>query len=176
MKPRVFVMGFPGAGHIGTLDDLNAGAGWLISRHLSRPVAQGRLPDLPGNYAPTFTLASRIYATVFRTCIGLCILWPAHPTVPPLSASCSSRQRFASGFLPTLSHPRRRCPPLTLAHVGCVEDFHLRVRCALPGAPKPGGLMLEIAEALTPRVRGMFEQVARESIDWDGSDPVRKFD
>jgi NAD(P)-dependent dehydrogenase (short-subunit alcohol dehydrogenase family) len=24
MKPRVFVMGFPGAGHIGTLDDLNA--------------------------------------------------------------------------------------------------------------------------------------------------------
>ena len=74
--------------------------------------------------------ARRIYVTAFHTCIGLCILWPAHPTVTPLSASCSSRQRFASGFLPTLSHLRRRYLPLTLAHVGCVEDFHLRV-----GAP-----------------------------------------
>src|ERR1700726_2406541 len=36
--------------------------------------------------------ARRIYGTAFRTCIGLCILLPAHPTVPPLSASCSSRQ------------------------------------------------------------------------------------
>ena|SRR5882757_6032847 len=71
--------------------------------------------------------ARRIYGTAFRTCIGLRISLPAHPTVPPLSASCSSRQRFASGFLPTLSHPRRRCLPLTLAHVGCVEDFHLQM-------------------------------------------------
>jgi hypothetical protein len=28
---------------------------------------------------------------------------------PPLSASCSSRQRFASGFLQTSSHPDRPC-------------------------------------------------------------------
>src|ERR1700716_538750 len=33
----------------------------------------------------------------------------------PLSASCSSRQRFASGFLPTPGHPGNRCFPLTLA-------------------------------------------------------------
>ena len=71
--------------------------------------------------------ARRIYDTVFRTCIGLCIFLPAHPTVLPLSASCSSRQRFASGFLPTPGRPRNRCLPLTLAHVGYVGDFHPRV-------------------------------------------------
>jgi hypothetical protein len=71
--------------------------------------------------------ARRIYVTAFRTCIGLSILWPADPAVPPLSASCSSRQRFASGFLPTPGHPGNRCLPLTLAHVGCAEDFHLQV-------------------------------------------------
>ena len=71
--------------------------------------------------------ARRIYNTAFRTCIGLRIFLPAHPTVLPLSASCSSRQRFASGFLPTPGHPRNRCLPLTLAHVGCVGDFHPRM-------------------------------------------------
>jgi len=76
------------------------------------------------------TYARRLYLTAFRTCIGLCIFRPAHPTVPPLTASCSSRQRFASGFLPTPGRPGNRCLPLTLAHVGCVEDFHFRM-----GAP-----------------------------------------
>src|SRR5688572_16451717 len=74
--------------------------------------------------------ARRIYVTAFRTRIGLCIFWPAHPAVPPLSASCSSRQRFASGFLRTPSRPRNPRLPLTLPRVGCVEDFHLQV-----GAP-----------------------------------------
>ena len=71
--------------------------------------------------------ARRIYDTAFRTCIGLRIFMPAYPAVPPLSASCTSRQRFASGFLSTPGHPENRCLPLTLAHVGCVEDFHLPV-------------------------------------------------
>ena len=74
--------------------------------------------------------ARRIYVTAFRTRFGLCIFSPAHPTVPPLSASCSSRQRFASGFLQTSSCPENPCLPLTLPRVGCVEDFHLQV-----GAP-----------------------------------------
>src|SRR5688572_17590424 len=43
--------------------------------------------------------ARRIYFAAFCTRIGLCIIWPAHPATLPLSASCSSRQRFASGFL-----------------------------------------------------------------------------
>lgn len=39
----------------------------------------------------------------------------------------------------------------------------------------PGGLMLEIAEALTPNVRALFEQVARAATDWDGANPIRTF-
>jgi hypothetical protein len=74
--------------------------------------------------------ARRIYFTAFRTRIGLCIFTPAHPAVLPLSASCSSRQRFASGFLQTLSRPKNPCLPLTLPRVGRVADFHLQV-----GAP-----------------------------------------
>ena len=70
--------------------------------------------------------ARRIYVTAFRTRIGLCILLPAHPAVPPLSASCSSRQRFASGFLQTSSRPENPCLPLTLPRAGYVEDFHLQ--------------------------------------------------
>ena len=71
--------------------------------------------------------ARRIYVTAFRTRFGLCIFLPAHPAVPPLSASCSSRQRFASGFLQTSSRPENPCLPLTLPRVGCVEDSHLQV-------------------------------------------------
>jgi hypothetical protein len=80
--------------------------------------------------------ARRIYGTAFRTCIGLCIFGPAHPTVTPLSASCSSRQRFASGFLPIPSRPGHRCLPLTLAHVGCVEDLHLQVSAPCRAHPE----------------------------------------
>jgi len=43
-----------------------------------------------------------------RASIGLCIYWPAHPTASPLSAGCSSEQRFASSFLripPRDGHP-----------------------------------------------------------------------
>jgi hypothetical protein len=37
----------------------------------------------------------------------------------------------------------------------------------------PGGLMIEIAEALTPAVRDVFESVRQSATQWDGSDPVR---
>src|SRR5882762_1661581 len=80
--------------------------------------------------------ARRIYVTAFRTCTGLRIFGPAYPTVTPLSASCSSRQRFASSFLPTPGHPRNRCLPLTLAHVGCVKDFHLQEGAPCRAHPK----------------------------------------
>jgi hypothetical protein len=100
------------------------------SENLSIPVAQRyafRSPRVLILRTHLHAYARRSYVTAFRTCIGLCIYMPAHPTVPPLSASCSSRQRFASGFLPTPGHPRNRCLPLTLAHAGCVGDFHPRV-------------------------------------------------
>ena len=52
---------------------------------------------------------------------------PSYPATPPLSASCSSGQHFASGFLQIRSHPRHPCLWLTLPLAGCVEDFHLQV-------------------------------------------------
>jgi hypothetical protein len=111
------------------------------SENLSIPVAQRyacRSPRVLRTHLHAY--ARRIYVTAFRTCIGLCIYMPAHPTVPPLSASCSSRQRFASGFLPTPGHPRNRCLPLTLAHAGCVGDFHPRVSAPCRAHIKKGGL------------------------------------
>ncbi|MAB25145.1 MAG: hypothetical protein CMK78_12485, partial [Pseudomonadales bacterium] len=47
------------------------------------------------------------------------------PTRRLVSASCSSGQRFASGFLQIRSHPRHPCLWLTLPLAGRVEDFHL---------------------------------------------------
>jgi Glyoxalase/Bleomycin resistance protein/Dioxygenase superfamily len=37
----------------------------------------------------------------------------------------------------------------------------------------PGQLMFEIAEALRPEVRGMFELVAEQARSWDGTEPIR---
>ena len=83
-------------------------------------ISQGNSRDLPA-------YACRIYVTAFRASIGLWRFVPPHPAVPPLSASCSSGQHFASGFLQIRGHPRHPCLRLTLPLAGCVEDFHLQV-------------------------------------------------
>src|SRR5580704_2725251 len=72
--------------------------------------------------------ACRIYVIAFRASIGLRLCLPPHPTTPPLSASCSSGQRFALSFLQIRSRPRHPCPEPTLLLAECVEDFHLQVR------------------------------------------------
>ncbi|MAE20836.1 MAG: hypothetical protein CMK92_00225 [Pseudomonas sp.] len=79
---------------------------------------------------------------------------PPHPATPPPSASCSSGQPFASGFLQIRSHPRHPCLPLALPLAGRAEDFHLQVvrftttvnrtapvtaLRAMPGAPNKKG-------------------------------------
>ncbi len=116
--------------------------GSVVNRHLLRPrltsarpsrrlstlgstkagvqISQGNSRDLPA-------YACRIYVTAFRASIGLRRFGPPYPAVPPLSASCSSGQHFASGFLQIRSHPRHPCLWLTLPLAGCVEDFHLQV-------------------------------------------------
>ncbi|AVX12230.2 hypothetical protein CXB48_05290 [Stutzerimonas stutzeri] len=73
------------------------------------------------------------------------------PRCAASSASCSSGQHFASGFLQIRSRPRHPCLQLTLPLAGCVEDFHLQVARltttvnptapvtalrAMPGAPQ----------------------------------------
>ena len=83
-------------------------------------ISQGNSRDLPA-------YACRIYVTAFCASIGLWQCWLPYPAAPPLSASCSSGQHFASGFLQIRSHPRHPCLWLTLPLAGCVEDFHLQV-------------------------------------------------
>jgi catechol 2,3-dioxygenase-like lactoylglutathione lyase family enzyme len=62
---------------------------------------------------------------------------------------------------------------LTLVHEN--GELAKAARFAYFATELPGGLMLEIAEALTPNVRGLFEAVARAARNWDGNDPIRTF-
>jgi len=93
--------------------------------------------------------ARRIYVVACRTRIGLCISLPAHPTTPPLSASCSSRQRFASGFLQTSSHPDRPCRAANGSPCRVRRGLSSPRRCALPGAqrerPAERGVLVTLA-------------------------------
>lgn len=49
------------------------------------------------------------------------------PRCAALTASCSSGQHFASGFLQISPRDEHPCLPLTLPLTVCVEDFHLLV-------------------------------------------------
>ena len=105
------------------------------SRRLSMALAQGKMADLPGYCALTFTLMPAAYTSKLSvqvldfedTCllIQLCRL---------LCGFCSSGQRFACGFL--------RIPPRDGHPCRLANDSPCRVRrglsppseCALPGA------------------------------------------
>src|SRR5690606_1439074 len=68
------------------------------------------------------------------TSIGLCIYLPAHPTASPLSASCTSDQRFACGFFqfpPRDGHP---CRPANTSPCRACRELSSPNECALPGA------------------------------------------
>lgn len=96
---------------------------------------KGKLPDLPGYYALTFTLMPVGYTSRrFRASTGLCENLPAHPTVMPLSAACSSGQRFAFGFLqipPRDGHP---CRSANTSPCRVCRGLAPPSECALPGA------------------------------------------
>lgn len=106
------------------------------SRRLSTPVAQGqtaRPPRVLRTHLHAYLC--RIYAAVFRASIGLCIYWPAHPTASPLSAGCSSEQRFACGFLripPRDGHP---CRSANTSPCRVCRGLSPPSEGALPGAP-----------------------------------------
>ena len=98
------------------------------SRHFTTPVAHGRQNRYPRVIRATF-LRMPVGSTSQRSVQVLgfgdrCHLTPLRRL---LSASCSSGQQFASGFLQIRSHPRHPCLWLTLPLAGCVEDFHLQV-------------------------------------------------
>ena len=80
--------------------------------------------------------ACRIYVAAFRASIGLCRYWPAHPATPPQSASCTSGQRFAFGFLRIRSRPRHPCRSANTSPCRVCRGLSPPSTCALPGAPK----------------------------------------
>src|SRR6266436_38905 len=63
---------------------------------------------------------------------------PAPPVAATLAGASASSLRFEI-IRPTPGHPRNRCLPLTLAHVGCVEDFHLQVSAPCRAHQKKDG-------------------------------------
>src|SRR5438128_10201615 len=106
------------------------------SQHLSMSVAlkqTARSPRVSRTHLRAY--ACRIYVAVFRARTGPCIYWPAYPAAPPLSASCSSGQRFAFSFLqipPRDGHP---CRSANTSPCRVCRGLSPPSECALPGAP-----------------------------------------
>jgi len=101
---------------------------------LSHQRQHGRSPRVLRTHLHAY--ACRIYVTAFRASIGLCVYWPAHPTVPPLSASCSSSQRFAYSFLQIPPRDRHPCCSANTSPCRVCRGLAPPSECALPGAPK----------------------------------------
>src|SRR5262245_27512217 len=92
-----------------------------------------RSPRVLRTHLPAY--ARRIYVAVFRASIGLFIYWPAHPTAPPLSVSCSSGPRFAYGFLQIPPHDGHPCRSANTSPCRVCRGLSPPSECALPGAP-----------------------------------------
>jgi len=80
--------------------------------------------------------ACRIYSTLFRASTGLCVSLSAHPNMLPLSASCSSGQRFAHSFLPIPPRDGHRCRSANISPCRVCRGLSPPRACALPGAQK----------------------------------------
>ena len=72
-----------------------------------------------------------------RASIGLCIYWPAHPAASPLSAGCSSEQRFACSFLRIPPHDGHPCCSANTSPCRVCRGLTPPSECALPGASLP---------------------------------------
>src|SRR5215510_15009361 len=73
--------------------------------------------------------------------LGFASYWPAHPTAPPLSVSCSSGPRFAYGFLQIPPHDGHPCCSANDSPCRVRRGLSPPSECALPGAPnKKSGL------------------------------------
>mgnify|MGYP001589079749 CR=1 FL=1 len=106
------------------------------SRHLTMTVARGKVADLPGYCAPTFSLMPAAYTSRFSVQvwdfedIGL-LIQPARL----ICDSCSSGQRFACGFLQIPPHDGHPCRPANDSPCWARKRLSLSSGCALPGAP-----------------------------------------
>ena len=79
--------------------------------------------------------ACRIYVAAFRTSIGLDDNGHLTRLRRLISASCSSGQRFAFGFLQIRSRPRHPCRSANSSPCRASRGLSPPSKCALPGAP-----------------------------------------
>jgi len=103
----------------------------------STEVPLGTLADLPGYDAPTFTLMPVEYTS--RRSVQVSGFTDIGLLTPPcrlVSASCSSGQRFAFGFLQIRSRPRHPCRSANSSPCRASRGLPPPSECALPGAPK----------------------------------------
>src|SRR3972149_39370 len=101
----------------------------------STEVSPGTHTALPGYDAPTFTLMP-VGSTSRRSVqvSGFDDICRLTPPCRLLSASCSSGQRFAFGFLQIRSHPRHPCRSANSSPRRASRGLSPPSKCALPGA------------------------------------------
>ena len=79
--------------------------------------------------------ACRIYVVAFRTSMGFDDIGHLTPLRRLISASCSSGQRFAFGFLQISSRPEHPCRSANSSPCRASRGLSPPSKCALPGAP-----------------------------------------
>jgi hypothetical protein len=99
---------------------------------LSHSRQHGRSPRVLRTHHQAY--ACRIYVAAFRARIGLYRDLPAHPAAPPLSASCSSGQRFAYSFLQIPPHDGHPCSSANTPPCRACRGLAPASECALRGA------------------------------------------
>jgi hypothetical protein len=114
------------------------------SRHLSMSVAQGTHQMSPGIAHPP----SRLCLSDLRRRVPYnfrALMMRGHLTPPSrlVSASCSSGQRFAFGFLQICSRSRKPCRSADSAPCRASRGLSPPSKCALPGAPKKKAQLME---------------------------------
>ena len=136
MASADFCMGFPPPFDVGSTE-----------------VTLGTLADLPGYDALTFTLipvgfTSRLSVQVS----GFDDICRLTPPCRLLSASCSSGQRFAFGFLQIRSRPRHPCRSAISSPCRARRGLPPPSKCALPGAQRKSPAVRGLSSLLAERV------------------------
>src|SRR5579862_4740989 len=118
-------------------------------------VAQGTPPDLPGYCTSTVTLMPGGYTSQRSVqVLGFTDIGLLTPAAPPPSASCTSGQRFAFGFLQIRSRPRHPCRSANTSPCRVCRGLSPPSKRALPGTTKkrrPGRAPKNTAEEKLPR-------------------------
>jgi len=107
------------------------------SHRLSATVARGKVADLPGYCALTFTLMPAAYTYKFSVQVSdfeeICLLIQLARLICDF---CSSGQRFACGFLQIPPHDGHPCRPANDSPCRVRRRLSLPSKCALPGAQR----------------------------------------